>query len=101
MSDQRSHFSIRETGMVDQPQQIAQQQLYIPPERNSVLTSTNLLWMFTSWCIIFMNIIICGICIRDMVINTYTPIIHWFCSSIFVATIGGLIAIHNYIIKRK
>ena len=99
MNEQPQHFRIRETEL--DPETIPRREVYIQQEKDVTLISTSALWVFSSWSIVFINIVVSVVSIRDMLSTTYNPMIHWFMSAVFVATIGGLVAIHQFIIKRK
>jgi len=59
-----------------------------------------LLWVVGAWTVIFINLLACGISMRDMFLSNYSPNQHWIMSAVFVASLGGLLAIHNFILKK-
>jgi len=95
----RDHFRIRE--VIDSPEHTQQQVMYVQPERDMASIATMALWVFTSWTIVFINIILGVVCIRDMLTLKYEPMTHWFMSAVFVATIFGLVATHTWVIKKN
>lgn len=87
------HLRIRNTDLADTT---------LLPNRD-ILTiedkSTNLLWIFSVWCIILFNVTISCIYIYKNYNILYNPIDHWCISFGFVSTLGGLLAINKYIRK--
>lgn len=100
MTDQ-GHFRIREVIDPQELPPLQQQVVYTQSEGSLALISTNALWVFGSWSIVLLNLIMAAISIRDMLSIKYEPMEHWFMSAALVATIGGLVSIHQFIIKRK
>jgi hypothetical protein len=104
MTEQREHLKLSQTDLADPTvrqypiPEARQQQL---EDRLPALISTNWLWIFASWSIILINLTMAAVSIRDMLSIKYEPIEHWFMSAALVATIGGLVSIHQFIIKRK
>lgn len=62
---------------------------------------TYLLWIIASWSIMFLNIMFVFISIVDMWKQGYNAGMHWISSAVIVATIGGLMIIHEKIIRPK
>lgn len=62
---------------------------------------TYFLWIIGSWLIILLNLIATSIAVRDMWTNNYAAGTHWLSSAVLVATIGGLMIIHEYVIRKK
>ena len=99
---QREHLKINETVLAEPAPKYIQQEPQPKEEIDLVtLLSTNWLWIFSSWSIILINIITSVISIRDMLSTNYVPMTHWYMSGIFVITIGTLMLIHQFIIKRN
>lgn len=71
-----------------------------PTKQEITLFATNILWIFGSWVVIILNIMFVLISIKDMINTGYSSTLHWACSSAVVATLGGLIAIHTFIIRK-
>lgn len=99
MADQ-THFRITDIDPTAKEYAKPNQFTPVKIELPVAIASTNILWMFSSWSVIIFNIILACICIRDMFTGAYNPVYHWFMSAAFVATIGGLIAVHTYVLKR-
>lgn len=62
-------------------------------------TMTDWLWIFATWFIVTLNLFSFCVSIRDMYYQGYSPSVHWSSSAVLVATIGGIVAINNYIKK--
>jgi hypothetical protein len=62
---------------------------------------TYMLWIIFSWLIAFLNLIFVSLSIRDMWNNGYSAGTHWLSSAVIVATMFGLMLIHEYIIRKK
>ena len=56
MNEQPQHFRIRETEL--DPETIPRREVYIQQEKDVTLISTSALWVFSSWSIIFINIVL-------------------------------------------
>lgn len=105
MSEQsREHFRISEVDSMvpkGEPKPRPGYKYYDPDSETSFISkSTYALWVFGSWAVVLINMGMACICIRDMFNVAYNPMIHWFMSAAFVATLGGLVSIHTYILKR-
>lgn len=102
MTEQREHLKLSETDLAESiirkyptPEPIVQE------DKVAASIATNWLWIFASWSIILINITMAAVCVRDMLTIKYEPIEHWFMSAALVATIGGLVSIHQFILKRN
>lgn len=62
---------------------------------------TYLLWIVASWAIMGLNIAFVFISIVDMWKLGYNAGMHWISSAVIVATIGGLMIIHEKVIRPK
>ncbi len=102
MMSERQHFSVKDTDLIppEERDNYASREYPLPKRINISDKSTTILWIAASWVIIIFNVAMCLISLRDMLNSGYTPLIHLFSITIFVAAIGGLVFIHQFIIKR-
>ena len=100
-NEDKEHLSIRETELIP-PEELKdyEREINIPQKEDILSISTPVLWCTSSWIIILLNVAQCLIALRDMLYTQYDPLRHGISILIFVATIGSLVAIHQYIIKK-
>jgi hypothetical protein len=102
----QQNYSQQETDQDDTPKFLNkprltdQQVAYTQLQLNISNKMTDVLWVFSTWFVVILNFITFSLSIRDMWNNGYSPSVHWASSAVLVATIGGIITIHNYLKKQ-
>ena len=100
-SEDTAHFSIRETELIPKEElKNYEREVNIPQKEDILSISTPALWCASSWIIILLNVAQCLIALRDMLYTQYDPLRHGVSVLIFVVTVGSLVTIHQYIIKK-
>lgn len=100
-TEDKEHFSIRDTKLIPKEEiRNYEREVDLPKPKDILDTSTIILWCTGSWGIILLNVAQCLVAIKDMLHSEYDPSRHGLSILIFVAALGSLVAIHQYIIKK-